>query len=212
MDVSLEYRASLIITSAPKDSAISLYFLESVETITLSKTPLSNAAIIVYAINGLSNSIKIFLSTNPFEPERAGIRAIFFKIKPLAVYMQYEPLIHLLQIESAALPRISYQYIGLIPFPGLLVVILSTVKISPFAILVLATIDFLATILFFFSESVTFLSGEPSASSTHLIPSHSILNSSGVTDALWSGPGKVLSSVKCFSINVIPKGTAAIPA
>ena len=73
---------------------------------------------------------------------------------------------------------------GLIPFPGLFTVILSNVKISPFFISFFATMDFLATILFFLSEEVTILSLFPKDFSTTLIPSQSNFSSSGVTEAL----------------------------
>ena len=70
------------------------------------------------------------------------------------------------------------------PFPGLFVVKFCSVKISPFFIFLFAIIDFLATILFLFSELVTILSQTPKHFSIIRIPSHNFFNSSGVTDAL----------------------------
>lgn len=56
----------------------------------------------------------------------------------------------------ALLPNTSFQRIGDIPVPGLLVVKLSIVNTSPFFIFFAATILFLAIAIFSRSESVQF--------------------------------------------------------
>tara|TARA_Y100000310_G_C20661500_1_gene805050 strand:+ start:2204 stop:2443 length:240 start_codon:yes stop_codon:yes gene_type:complete len=61
-------------TSAPSLFDISAIFSESVVTISLDMELHFNAASIVYAIKGLPQSSRIFLSFIRFEPSRAGIR------------------------------------------------------------------------------------------------------------------------------------------
>ena len=56
---------------------------------------------------------------------------------------------------------------------------------------------------------VGFFIFDPSEISIFRIPSTKFLNSLGSNDALWSGPSKSLSKVKCFSITLAPIATAA---
>ena len=93
--------------------------------------------------------------------------------------------------------------------PGRFAVKFFSENFSPFLISVLATRLFLATGKFFASDSVGFFEPLPIDNSISLIDIIISLNSFGSRDALWSGPGSVLSRVKCFSIIVAPIATAA---
>ena len=69
----------------------------------------------------------------------------------------------------AFLPINLYQNIGLNPLPALFVVKFNVENISPSFISFLATIDFLTTLMIFFSSNVGFLKVEPRAISMFLI-------------------------------------------
>ena len=73
---SPEIDSSLRIAFAPYCSASLAYSVESVDTYTCLNNSDSNAASIVYAIIGLPHMGSTFLFFSPFDPERAGIRAV----------------------------------------------------------------------------------------------------------------------------------------
>src|SRR5659263_663761 len=108
------------------------------------------------------------------------------------------------------LPITILAYFGAIPVPGLLKASKSFVIIVPAGISILATILFLAISRILNSDSIGAFILEPSDFSTILIPYTISLNSLGSREALCSGPGRFLSSVKCFSITHAPIATAAI--
>ena len=71
-----------------------------------------------------------------------------------------------------------------------------------------ATIEFLAIFIFFFSLGETLFIPSPRAIEIFLTPFTKFFNSFPDILALWSGPGKFLLSVKCFSIITAPHDTA----
>ena len=64
--------------------------------------------------------------------------------------------------------------------------------------------------MFSLSSAVGTLMPLPSACSTVRIADTMRVSSSGSSDARWSGPGSVRSSVRCFSTIVAPRAAAAI--
>ena len=98
---------------------------------------------------------------------------------------------------------------GLTPSPGRLVVRLSAVNTSPARMGFAATMLLRATGLLGASLAVTCLRPSPRAASTWRTASTIALNSAGSRLAFWSGPGRLLSSVKCFSMTVAPSTAAA---
>ena len=94
--------------------------------------------------------------------------------------------------------------------PGRFAVKLCSVNKSPVFMGRLATIDLRAIGKLVNSLGIKRFIPSPSAFSMLRIPSIIALSSAGSRLALWSGPGRDLSVVKCFSIIVAPNATAAI--
>ena len=98
---------------------------------------------------------------------------------------------------------------GLTPSPGRLVVRFSAVNTSPFLMGRAATMLLRATALFLASLGLTCFLPLPMATSMRRTACTMARSSSGFRLAFWSGPGRFLSSVKCFSITTAPRAAAA---
>ena len=62
------------------------------------------------------------------------------------------------------------------------------------------------------SAGVGCLTPSPRIASTRRMPRTMAANSCGSAEARWSGPGRALSRVRCFSIRAAPRATAASAA
>ena len=118
----------------------------------------------------------------------------------------------LIIFSRATFPTILSISEGGIPVPGLLLVKNSLVTFVPFEISNLATKLFLNFSLFSISHLRTVFSNSPNVDSVSLINFIVFFNSLGSSDILWSGPGSLLSSVKCFSYTEIPIAAVATAA
>src|SRR3989344_1981669 len=167
----------------------------------------------ILGANNLLFSICLIIGRQrPYVDREPVIISIFF----LSISWCYFTSSHL-RTESFAIsvrairPIILSQYFGSMPVPGFFMARFLNVNFSPFLMSFVTTTLFLMTGRYFNSALTGFFSDEPRIMLIFLIFWTIVLNSSGVADALWSGPFIFLSSVKCFSITQAPN-VAAITA
>ena len=96
------------------------------------------------------------------------------------------------------------------PFPGRLLVRLSSEKHSPFRMRRVATRLFRTISRFFNSDGVGILRPLPNAASTCLMLFTRLVTRRGPGRPYGPAPAKLLSRVKCFSITLAPRAAAAM--
>ena len=106
-------------------------------------------------------------------------------------------------------PTTRSMYMGEMPLPGPLVVIISRVMVVPLGIATADTTDFASLVKTGASLSMRFFSHEPSASSTTAMSRMSVSMPLGSSEAAWSPPFMVRSSVMWRSTTLAPIATAA---
>jgi len=114
------------------------------------------------------------------------------------------------KVTSRVAPTTDGSSDGGMPVPGRMTAICSCVNIVPAEMSTAATRLFRATAAVSNSDGAGSFRPWPRAASTDRIPRTIAANSSGSNEARWSGPVRVQSRVKCFSITVAPKATAAM--
>src|SRR6185437_1039916 len=111
---------------------------------------------------------------------------------------------------ETGLPRRDQYSIGGRPEPGRWLAMSPGRRMSPAFSARAATRLLRAIGIFQISESLGVLTPSPSASSIRRIAKTMRLKSAGSSEAAWSGPSALRSSVRCFSMMLAPRATAAI--